>query len=79
MIQLSNVFKFYKTQHHTKIVLDHVSTLFGACSYGCSASTALANQPPCDFSLAPNFQTPAKCGDLSASLGRLDLPEASIR
>jgi capsular polysaccharide transport system ATP-binding protein len=35
MIQLSNVFKFYKTQHHTKIVLDHVSTVFeSGCSYG---------------------------------------------
>jgi len=34
MIQLSNVFKFYKTQYHTKIVLDHVSTVFGGCSYG---------------------------------------------
>jgi capsular polysaccharide transport system ATP-binding protein len=35
MIQLSNVFKFYKTQNHTKIVLDHVSTVFeSGCSYG---------------------------------------------
>lgn len=35
MIQLSNVFKFYKTDRHTKIVLDHVSTVFeSGWSYG---------------------------------------------
>jgi capsular polysaccharide transport system ATP-binding protein len=35
MIQLSNVFKFYKTERHTKIVLDHVSTVFeSGQSYG---------------------------------------------
>lgn len=35
MIQLSNVFKFYKTNQHTKIVLDHVSTVFeSGWSYG---------------------------------------------
>ncbi len=28
MIQLSNVFKFYKTPQHVKVVLDHVSTVF---------------------------------------------------
>ncbi len=28
MIQLSNVFKFYKTENHLKIVLDHVSATF---------------------------------------------------
>lgn len=28
MIQLDNVFKFYKADGHTKIVLDHVSTIF---------------------------------------------------
>ncbi len=30
MIQLSNVFKFYKTEQHTKIILDHVSAVFEA-------------------------------------------------
>lgn len=28
MIQLNNVFKFYRTERHLKIVLDHVSTVF---------------------------------------------------
>jgi capsular polysaccharide transport system ATP-binding protein len=28
MIQLTNVFKFYRTERHQKIVLDHVSTVF---------------------------------------------------
>ncbi len=28
MIQLNNVFKFYKTPQHVKVVLDHVSTVF---------------------------------------------------
>jgi len=28
MIQLTNVFKFYKTERHFKVVLDHVSTVF---------------------------------------------------
>jgi capsular polysaccharide transport system ATP-binding protein len=28
MIQLNNVFKFYRTEGHTKIVLDHVSAVF---------------------------------------------------
>jgi capsular polysaccharide transport system ATP-binding protein len=28
MIQLDNVFKFYKTDRHVKVVLDHVSTVF---------------------------------------------------
>jgi capsular polysaccharide transport system ATP-binding protein len=35
LIQLSNVFKFYKTQQHIKVVLDHVSTVFeSGWSYG---------------------------------------------
>lgn len=35
MIQLNNIFKFYKTEGHTKIVLDHVSTVFeSGWSYG---------------------------------------------
>ena len=35
MIQLNDVFKFYKTDRHTKIVLDHVSTVFQTgWSYG---------------------------------------------
>jgi capsular polysaccharide transport system ATP-binding protein len=35
MIQLNNVFKFYRTEGHTKIVLDHVSTVFDTSrSYG---------------------------------------------
>lgn len=35
MIQLDNVFKFYKTERHTKVVLDHVSMLFDTThSYG---------------------------------------------
>jgi capsular polysaccharide transport system ATP-binding protein len=35
MIQLSDVFKFYRTERHTKIVLDHVSTVFeSGWSYG---------------------------------------------
>ncbi len=35
MIQLDNVFKFYKTERHTKIILDHVSMVFDTtCSYG---------------------------------------------
>jgi capsular polysaccharide transport system ATP-binding protein len=35
MIQLNNVFKFYRTQGHTKIVLDHVSMVFDSSrSYG---------------------------------------------
>lgn len=35
MIQLDNVFKFYKTEGHTKIVLDHVSAVFeSGRSYG---------------------------------------------
>src|SRR6266508_1717668 len=28
MIQFNKVFKFYRTEGHTKIVLDHVSTVF---------------------------------------------------
>jgi capsular polysaccharide transport system ATP-binding protein len=35
MIQLNNVFKFYRTEGHTKVVLDHVSALFDSTrSYG---------------------------------------------
>lgn len=35
MIELDNVFKFYRTRGHTKIVLDHVSTIFqSGRSYG---------------------------------------------
>lgn len=35
MIQLDGVFKFYRTRGHTKIVLDHVSTVFqSGKSYG---------------------------------------------
>ena len=35
MIQLSDVFKFYKTPQHVKVVLDHVSTVFeSGWSYG---------------------------------------------
>jgi capsular polysaccharide transport system ATP-binding protein len=35
MIQLNNVFKFYRTDGHTKIVLDHVSAVFDSTrSYG---------------------------------------------
>lgn len=35
MIQLDRVFKFYKTGSHTKIVLDHISTVFqSGRSYG---------------------------------------------
>lgn len=35
MIQLSNVFKFYKTPQHVKVVLDHVSAVFeSGRSYG---------------------------------------------
>ena len=35
MIQLNNVFKFYRTDGHTKVVLDHISALFDSnCSYG---------------------------------------------
>jgi capsular polysaccharide transport system ATP-binding protein len=35
MIQLNNVFKFYRTEGHTKIVLDHVSAVFDSTrSYG---------------------------------------------
>ncbi len=35
MIQLNDVFKFYRTEGHTKIVLDHVSTVFDTTrSYG---------------------------------------------
>jgi capsular polysaccharide transport system ATP-binding protein len=35
MIQLDRVFKFYRTDRHTKIVLDHVSTVFqSGRSYG---------------------------------------------
>jgi capsular polysaccharide transport system ATP-binding protein len=35
MIQLNKVFKFFKTERHTKIVLDHVSTVFDTShSYG---------------------------------------------
>jgi capsular polysaccharide transport system ATP-binding protein len=35
MIQLSNVFKFYRTERHKKIVLDHVSVVFDTTrSYG---------------------------------------------
>lgn len=35
MIQLNSVFKFFKTERHTKIVLDHVSVVFDtAYSYG---------------------------------------------
>jgi capsular polysaccharide transport system ATP-binding protein len=35
MIQLNNVFKFFRTERHTKIVLDHVSTVFDTSySYG---------------------------------------------
>src|SRR5579884_2267979 len=35
MIQLNNVFKFYRTQGHTKVVLDHVSCVFDSTrSYG---------------------------------------------
>jgi capsular polysaccharide transport system ATP-binding protein len=35
MIQLNNVFKFYRTHGHTKVVLDHVSMVFDSTrSYG---------------------------------------------
>lgn len=35
MIQLTDVFKFYRTEHHTKIILDHVSATFETgWSYG---------------------------------------------
>src|ERR1700683_1023739 len=35
MIQLNKVFKFYRTDGHTKIVLDHVSAVFDSTrSYG---------------------------------------------
>lgn len=35
MIQLNNVFKFYRTEGHTRIVLDHVSMVFDSTrSYG---------------------------------------------
>jgi capsular polysaccharide transport system ATP-binding protein len=35
MIQLNNVFKFYRTDRHTKVVLDHVSMVFDTSfSYG---------------------------------------------
>jgi capsular polysaccharide transport system ATP-binding protein len=35
MIQLNDVFKFYKTERHTKVILDHVSMVFDtSCSYG---------------------------------------------
>src|SRR5271168_3187670 len=35
MIQLNNVFKFYRTEGHTKIILDHVSAVFDSTrSYG---------------------------------------------
>jgi capsular polysaccharide transport system ATP-binding protein len=35
MIRLENVFKFYRTQHHTKIILDHVTAEFArGRSYG---------------------------------------------
>jgi capsular polysaccharide transport system ATP-binding protein len=35
MIQLNDVFKFYRTEGHTKIVLDHVSAVFDSTrSYG---------------------------------------------
>lgn len=35
MIQLDQVFNFYKTSGQTKIVLDHISTIFqSGCSYG---------------------------------------------
>jgi len=35
MIQLNNVFKFYRAEGHTKVVLDHVSALFDSNrSYG---------------------------------------------
>ena len=35
MIQLDNVFKFYKTEKHVKVVLDHVSMIFDPShSYG---------------------------------------------
>jgi len=35
MIHLDNVFKFYKTDRHTKIILDHVSMIFDpAYAYG---------------------------------------------
>ena len=35
MIQLNNVFKFYRTRGQTKVVLDHVSTVFDTMqSYG---------------------------------------------
>ncbi|MFX8414329.1 ATP-binding cassette domain-containing protein, partial [Acinetobacter baumannii] len=35
MIQFDRVFKFYKTEKHTKIILDHVSTVFETgWSYG---------------------------------------------
>jgi len=35
MIQLNKVFKFYRTQGHTKIILDHVSTVFDSTrAYG---------------------------------------------
>jgi capsular polysaccharide transport system ATP-binding protein len=35
MIQLNNVFKFYRTEGHIKVVLDHVSTVFDTSrSYG---------------------------------------------
>lgn len=48
MIQLTNVFKFYRTDRHVKIILDHVSTVFeSGSSYallgvnGAGKSTAL--------------------------------------
>ena len=35
MIQLNDVFKFYKTERHTKVILDHVSMVFDTSySYG---------------------------------------------
>lgn len=35
MIQLNNVFKFYRTERHTKVILDHVSMVFDTSrSYG---------------------------------------------
>lgn len=35
MIQLSNVYKFYKTEANRKVILDHVSAVFEqGCSYG---------------------------------------------
>ncbi len=48
MIQLDNVFKFYKTEGHTKIVLDHVSATFeSGRSYGLLGVNGRASQQLC--------------------------------